>query len=764
MKFLERVTAFCYDHPRTILAIVLCLTLLSVAASFGIRIDTDPENMLRGDQPDRVAYDRMKRDFGMHDLLVVGVVDDRGIFRTDALAAVARTIHGITDIPGVIAKDVVSLTTTDNARAFNGLVDIRPVMEEPPADAAGLARLRADITSNPFLHEKIVSADGKATAIYVPIRAKAESYRIAAAIDSVLARELLPGQKPYLGGLPVAEDTFGHEMFVQMAVVAPLAFLGILLLVLLLFGEPSFLLPVALIAALSVIWTMGTMIGAGYTVHIMSSMTPVFLMPIAILDSVHILSEFHERYRVLGDRREALLQAMRALYRPMFFTSATSAVGFGSLAMANIPPVRVHGIFVAYGIMIAWVLTHTLLPALFALLRVRPLSGTASARARGLHMDPLLAWIGRIAYGRSRTVLVAGAVLLAVGAYGVTRLQSDDNPVRWFRAHHPVRIAHGVLNERFGGTYMANVVVDTGSPGGAQRPDVVAWLDRLQRRLEQDPDVGKTSSVADIVRRLSFVLHENDPAYDRVPQGGEDIGQLLFVFQGSGDPEDLNAFLDREGRQANVWVQMRSGDNRAMERVEGIAGEFVRRDPPPPGVTLRWSGLNHINRIWQELMVTGMARAVLGSFAFVLLLMVIEFRSLWIGLLCMVPLTVAIVATYGIIGLAGKAYDMPIAICSSLSLGLAVDFAIHFFERWRVGWSETRDVATANARLFGAPARAIARNAIVIAFGFLPLLASSLTPYVTVTLTFACLMIAGALATLLLLPALLRHIGPRVMP
>ena len=765
MKVLERVTAFSFDHPRAVLAIALCITLLSVVASLGIRIDTDPENMLEPDQPDRVAYDRMKADFGLHDLIVVGVVDPRGIYRTEALDAVAKAIHGIAGIPGVIAKDVVSLTTTDNVRAFDGLVDIRPVMEEPPRDAEGLRRLRADIASNPFLHEKIVSADGKATAVYVPIRAKDQSYRIAAAIDSILARDLLPGQRRYMGGLPVAEDTFGHEMFVQMAVVAPLAFVGILLLVWILFGEPSFLLPVGLVAVLSVVWTMGAMIGTGHTVHIMSSMTPVFLMPIAILDSVHIMSEFHERYRVLGDRREALRQAMRALYRAMLFTSATSAAGFASLAMARIPPVQVHGIFVAFGILVAWALTHTLLPALFALLRVRPAAraGKPAGRSSGLYLDPLLGRIGRIAFGRARAVLVTGGVLLAVGVVGVTRLRSDDNPVRWFRAHHPVRVAHDELNARFGGTYMAHVIVDTGRPGGARRPDVIAWLDRLQQRLEEDPAVGKTSSVADIVRRLHLVLHENDPAYDRVPEREGDIGQLLFIFQGSGDPEDLNNFLDREDRQANVWVQMRSGDNRAMERVEGIATEFQGEHPLPHGVTLHWSGLNHINLVWQELMVTGMANAVLGSFVFVFLLMVLEFRSLWIGLLCMIPLTVAIVVTYGLIGLAGKAYDMPIAVCSSLSLGLAVDFAIHFVERWRTRWRETRDAAATNAHLFGAPARAIARNAVVIAFGFLPLLASSLTPYVTVTLTFACLMVAGALATLFLLPALLRYAGSRVL-
>jgi predicted RND superfamily exporter protein len=243
MKPLRRLVSYSFDHPRLVLAVCLLVTLVAGIAALQIRIDTDPENMLEPDQPDRVVYDRMKRDFGLHDLIVVGIEDPRGMFSTEALAAVARAIHDIEDIPGVIREDVVSLTTTDNARAFAGLVDIRPVMEEVPQDSVSLVRLREDIAENPFLSDKIASADGKAVAIYVPIRAKDQSYRIAAAIESILARELLPGQRHYLGGLPIAEDTFGHEMFVQMALVAPLAFLGILVLVLLLFGEPSFLLP-----------------------------------------------------------------------------------------------------------------------------------------------------------------------------------------------------------------------------------------------------------------------------------------------------------------------------------------------------------------------------------------------------------------------------------------------------------------------------------------------------------------------------------------
>ena len=765
MKLLERVAAFCFDHPRLVVGLAGLLTALAVLGSLHARIDTDPENMLEPTQPDRVVYNQLKRDFRLHDMIVVGIVDDRGIFRPEALDRVARATGRMAAIPGVLTEDVMSLTTTDNARSVGGLVEIHPVMRDVPRTDAAIAELRREIAQNRFLDEKLASRDGRAVAIYLPIRAKDQSYRIARDIRAILDRDLLPGETYHVAGLPIAEDTFGHEMFLQMAVVAPLAFLGILLLVYLLFGQPAFLLPVSLLAMLSVLWTMGALIATGHTVHIMSSMIPIFLMPIAILNSIHTLTEFSERYRQLGDRRQALLQGMSPLYRPMFFTSATTAVGFGSMAMAHIPPVQTHGIFVAVGVTISWVLTHTLLPATFALMSDRSL---ASIRARAASprrswMDALVRAIGRLSFRRAGAVLAIGLLLLVTGLYGITRLRSDDNPVQWFRPHHPLRISDNVMNRLFGGTYMANLIVAGDRPDAMHRPEIMNYVTKLQARLEAEPAVGKTSSVADIVKRINYVLHDEDAAYDAVPATDESVGQMLFIFQGSGDPNALDNLLDREALQANIWVQMRGGNNSLMERVENDVATFVRENPPPAGVTLRWSGLNHINRVWQHLMVTGMLNAVLSSFLAVFLLMWLDFASLPLAALAMLPLSVAIVVSYGLVGLIGKNYDMPIAVCSSLSLGLAVDFAIHYLERFRWRWRQTGDLAAANDYMVGTPGRAILRNAIVISFGFLPLVVSTLTPYVTVSLFFMVLMLAGAFATLFLLPAVLRLVGPRIL-
>ena len=763
---LEQLTVFSMDRPRTVIAILTLLTILFGFQFPNITIDADPENMLETDQADRAYYNQIKKEFGINDLIVVGVVDDKDIFRPEALERIARVTSEILKIKGVIIEDVVSPSTTDNVKSKGGLLDIRPVLRDVPRTSEAASGVRRDIAENPFLHEKIASADGTAVALYVPVQRKDMIYRIGGEIEAILSRGLLPGQRFHLAGLPVSEDTFGIEMFIQMGIVAPLAFMLILLIVFIMFRQVAFLVPIALTAMFSVMWAMGLLIGMGFTVHIMSSMIPVFLMPIAILDDIHILSEFFDRYRVLGNKRRALIEAMRPLYKPMLYTTLTSAVGFASLALADIPPVRLFGLFVAFGIAAAWLLALTMVPAVISLMDDEKLKRRLYQKDSAPHtaIDRVLKPLGSFAFSRARVVLVLGAAAFAFGVVGLSQIQVNDNPVKWFKESHPLRVADTAMNSLFGGTYMAYVVIEGNAPGAVKRPEVVAYIERLQNDLEADSLVGKTSSVADIVKRINLVLHDNDVAFDTVPDTADAVGQFLFLYQSSGDPNDLDNFIDREAGKANIWVQMKGGDNRQMQAVEDRLTAFVEKNPLPDGLSLHWSGLTYINKVWQDLMVVGMLKAVLGSFVVVFALMLFEFRSLTLGVLAMVPLTGAIILTYGLVGWLGRDYNMPIAVCAALTLGLGIDFAIHFLQRFKAHVAESRDVEATNRHMFGEPGRAIARNAIVITIGFLPLTASTLGPYITVGLFFASLMVFCTLATLFVLPGALRYVGARAIP
>jgi uncharacterized protein len=827
----------------------------SVPVLNGLQIDTDPENMLEADEPVRVLHNDMKREFGLYDMIVVGVVNPdhpQGVFNVESL----KNIHALTEYAqtlqweadgeqrGVIGVDVIAPSTVDNIeQAGPGTVRFEWLMAEPPASDAEALAVSEKAQRIPFLDNTLVSDDGKSIALYVPITSKDVSFNVASRLRDKIAT-LEGDEQYYITGLPVAQDQFGVEMFRQMAVSAPLAMLLIFVLMWFFFRNVRLVVSPLIVAMVSVIITMGLLIVTGNTVHIMSSMIPIFIMPIAVLDAVHILSDFFDRYPRTRDRRETIREVMEELSRPMLFTSLTTAVGFASLALTPIPPVQVFGLFVGLGVIAAWLLTITLVPAYIMMMPEKSLQNFGMAH----HDDPggnpgehpsllarLLYATGNFAFGHAKLLVLAAALLMVGAGYGISLIRINDNPVKWFTPEHEIRVADRVLNEKFAGTYMAylafkaedttpsvasyveelskriealpprvagplreavsRLAQDSGSPselveqllgfargkqddmvsdddwdawdeavllleseGGSaevfKRPEVLAYLAGLQEYLLSTELVGKSNSLPDIVKTVHRELFLGEESAYRIPDSSAAVAQTLITYQSSHRPQDLWHFVTPDYRMTNLWIQLKSGDNVDMNRLVKSVDTYIKANPAPVVLQHDWFGLTYINVIWQQKMVAGMARAFLGSFVIVLVMMIFLFRSPWWGALSMVPLTVTIVVTYGVIGLIGKDYDMPVAVLSSLSLGLAVDYAIHFLARSRQMRNDHDSWKSTLAAVFGEPARAITRNIIVIGCGFLPLLAAPLVPYKTVGVFISTILVLAGAATLLLLPSL----------
>ena len=865
------VVGLSLDHPKLVTGLMIAVTLVLAALIPMVKVDTDPENMLSETEAVRVFHNEMKREFTLYDMVVLGIVnetDPDGVFNPDSLSKVyqlTKFAEGLRwpdpDDPtkeiGVIEIDLLAPSKVDNIEPVPGqpgTVRFEWLMAEPPATREAARAIREKAKNNPLLDGTLVSEDGKALCLYLPLTSKDLSYRVYTALKGEIAK--LQGDEQYhITGLPVAEDTFGVEMFIQMAISAPLAMLVIFILMFVFFRKLAFIVSPLIVAMVSVVCTMGLLIGTGHTVHIMSSMIPIFIMPIAVLDSIHILSEFFEYYQQTRDRRKTIERVMEELFQPMLYTSLTSAAGFASLALTPIPPVQVFGAFVAIGVMLAWGLTVTFIPAFTMLIPERWLANFGAVRHEDeseavTHLGRMLRWLGGFAYHRAKLILVATLIVAVVAGYGISRIQINDNPVKWFTKGHPIRVADHVLNEHFGGTYMAYLVLEpeqterktddvakaldarfgkllatlkqdfpeavptaeqaralaadmakqaasgdalldalvkevakrkaaaegdaadawaevAGTVGSEQlatqtfkRPDVLRYIHTFQQALLDTKVVGKSNSVADIVRKVYKELMEGKDEYYRVPDTQAAVAQCLLSFQNSHDPDDLWHLVTPDYRKANLWVQLRSGDNRDMEKVVRFVDRYMKEHAPPVPLQHRWFGLTYINIVWQDKMVSGMLQSFLGSFLIVFVMMTVLFRSpLW-GLLSMIPLTVTIAFIYGLIGLIGKDYDMPVAVLSALSLGLAVDFAIHFLARSRSAAAQHGSWEKAAVPMFGEPARAITRNIIVIAVGFLPLLAAPLMPYKTVGFFMAAILAVSGVTTLFVLPALMRVLTP----
>ncbi|MFA6636556.1 MAG: MMPL family transporter [Candidatus Omnitrophota bacterium] len=758
----KKIIGFSINRPKIVMVLAALAVLVSIAQFPRMKVDTDPENMLPEDEFVRIFHHDIKREFALYDFIVLGVVNDQsamGVFTPETLEKIYAITEKTARIDGVIAYELISPSTKDDIQQDGlGTVRFRWLMGPPPYTAEESAHIRDRAKDNPMFDGTVVSEDGKAICIYVPVEEKDQSYRISREIREII-KEYGGEENYHITGLPVAEDTFGFEMFKQMAISAPLAMFVIFVLMLAFFKNAKLVLVPLVLAGITVFTTMGLLIGLGFKVHIMSSMIPIFLMPIAVLDSVHILSEFFEKYNKIGDRKKAVIETIDGLFMPMLFTSLTTTAGFFSLAFARIPPVQVFGVFVAIGVMTAWLLTITFIPASVALMKKEWFLGfgvtaTASESSR---INRILESVGRFSLARWRYILTAAVFLVAVSLYGITRIVINDNPVKWFTPGHEIRIADDILNEHFGGTYTAYLVLEAEDKENEvfKEPEMLRYTERMQEHILKDGDVGKTTSLADVTKKIYYELLGGDKKNNVIPDTKEAVAQCLMSYQNSHKPDDLWHFTTPDYSKINIWFQLKTGDNVGMTRVEQAVKEFMFNNPPPFPVETGWAGLTYINVVWQNRMVVGMLMNFLGSFIIVLFMMVILFRSPARGLISMVPLSVTIIFIYSLLGFIGKNYDMPVAVLSALTLGLSIDFAIHFIERAREIYAVQGTWDLTVREIFREPARAILKNAMVISIGFLPLLAAPLVPYKTVGAFMFLIMLTSSAGTLILLPAII---------
>jgi predicted RND superfamily exporter protein len=761
----QRLTNFSTRYPWLVIVLAVAVTAFFAAQFPKMKIDTDPQNMLKKDEPVRVFDEQTKETFTLHDFVAVGLINPNGAFTPDQLNRIYRITNEIEKIDGVIPEDVLAPSTVDDIKQGpGGSIVIQKLMAGEISTQADADYILGRIRTNPVLRGKLASDDGKAIALFIPIKAKDMSARIAKEISDITNR-LGGGAKYHIAGLPVAQDSFGSQMFAQMAFAAPATFLIIFLLLLMFFRNMKIIIAPMVVAVMAVVWAMGLLILTGNTVHIMASMIPIFLIPIAVLNSIYIISEFHAHYKKNKHKDAAIRHSINELFVPMLFVSSTAAVGFLALAATPIPPVQVFGIFVGFGTMVAWFLSLMVNPAIGMLISEKTLHRFANADDAHGPLSRILHFLRDFSARHNKGVIAAAMVVVVISAIGLSLIQVNDNPVKWFKKSHPIRQADMAMNEHLAGTYMNYMVFSGSDPDDMKRPEVESYIEGMQRDLEKEPIVGATTGLTDIVKKVRFELYGADSSKLALPKSQDEIAQMLFMFEMSGgNPDDLFKFVTREYDQANLWVQLRDGDNQAVSKVIDRADRYIAKNPPPDGIKVQWAGLPFVNVVWQKLMVSGMREALLIAFGIVFLMMVSLFRSLKWGVISMLPLTITVMAIYAFIGFIGKPYDMPISVLSSLTLGLSVDFAIQFIQRLRTIYSRTHDFAQSYHDIFEGVGRAIARNVLVVSVGFIPMLFSSLVPYVTVGAFFLAIMLVSGLVTLMLIPALTRTFTKSLFP
>lgn len=760
----RRGVSACLRRPRLTLAVFLAAFVAWLPALPSLRLETDGRDLFAPTHPAIRFQDEIDRRFATSDFLVIGLEATAGtdVFEPALLAALIDLTEEVSALDGVAGDEVRSLATEPAPRRTAGVLRLSPPLVERPRSPEPARRVAAATMAEPLFRRMLVSADGSGTAIYVPIAAGADRrqvfHQVSRRVEERWAADgALAGFRPHIVGPAAAESLLGEHVLSDLARLLPLSLAMVALVIGLWFRRWGMVAVGLGEGAAIVTWVLGAMSVSGRPISLVTVVMPVILITYCVADTIHIgqcLAD-KRRDRPRAEAVELLEETVDEMIRPVAFTSLTTAAGFLAFAVSPIPPLRTFGLFTALGVLLALAVSLYVVPA--ALL----VTGF-TRRRRGEPRRRLVRGLDRLTVGAAQrpwAVLAAIAIAtLALGA-GALRLEIQDSWVGNFDSDSALVRSDGWFNRSFFGSNILNVVLSRAGTS-AFDPALLADVERLQRRLEELPEVGGTRSLADPLRAVSRTLEGSA----RAPRSRGEGEEWALLSRMAGGSRSLDPYVDPAGETLNLWAFLNRGDYQRTARAMAAIDRFRWSPPEAEPVTVRLAGDAYLGYLLVGSIARSQTRSALVALAVTFLTVLWMLRTAVASLLAVLPVTLSVVWNLGLMGWLGLPLGIATSTFCAIALGVGVDFALHWIAR--LDLARERGLGFRQALRFTGTrtGHAILSNGLVLWLGFAVLLLSAVPPTRRLALILLINLATCLAATLILLPAVAALLGRRRLP
>jgi hypothetical protein len=453
---------------------------------------------------------------------------------------------------------------------------------------------------------------------------------------------------------------------------------------------------------------------------------------------------------------DALRQTMIQLGPAIFWTCLTTAGGFAALLISRIVPVGEFGAMMALGSLLVFVGAVGLLPGGVLIGRIH----TDPARAPGegkvaAGLDRILSLVEKYP---ARVALLGLGFLIFTGI-GVLRLQVATDFDENFRESSRIVRSYRFISSRMGSMSMFDVLVD--APKIAQHEQFDEFLQNvqsLQRELTELDHVTGTISVVDL---LDFVVSTDKDRAELMESMQASLlesmnpAQRLVTLQAM-QPGLVSGLWnhDRDVVRIIVQTEQTRGAQAKRQLIETIEACAQRRFP-----SARTAGIEILLTYSVQSLLTDQWAMFALSVVTIVVMMTIAFRDWRLALVALVPNAAPILIVVGVMGWAGLKVNMATAMLASVSMGLTVDFSIHYLYRYRRERSAGKSISKALRDAHGTVGLAMVLANIALVAGFSTLTISAFVPTMHFGLLVSVAMLGGLLGNLTTLPLLLRALG-----
>lgn len=692
---LSKISKFYEAHSRKLLLLALLSFPIIFVKAQSLPQNNDIETWLPRDSEVRSNYEQFKRDFGVEELIVVGLENDTRDPRL--VEAISERLQRLPTV-----RKCWSPARLGEVMAGFGV-------EEEEA----LTRLKGLSLSN----------DGSLIGLICLLSKQGYDDRAQTVRDvqGVLDYCQLQGDQVRLAGAPVIItelDRLGSEeenrkfFFITLLIC-----LGLLA-----YTTRHWQLSLSLLGL--TIWaiqfTLAVIHLAGGEMNFILSALSVMVMIFTLAVSIHFMHYF----RAASSSDDPLAAALKTAWKPCCLATLTTTIGLVSLAVSDIRPVNQFGYAAAWGSVVALITGLGLTPALMTIWPLQDQSDerTTMAFARLGH------WIS------VNRKLVAGlsVSLVALTCVGLLYLETKIDPLDFLPRNSKVLTDTQRVEEKLTNIDSVEAIVSFNDP---QMP----FAERLEKVREIEAMIAEHPAVRHTISAASFFPEE-------LPQNPFVLGRLLKKAEAQ---REQNEYLADGERLWRISARISTGPGLSQFDI------FEQLQNRTAGLPVRFTGIAPMLNHAQQEIFRGFQESFLLAFVIITVIMILSLWSWKTALVAMIPNLTPICIVYGLLGWLGMPVDIGMMMSGSIALGIAVDGTFHFLVQYQELYN--RGISSAKAsrsalRQTGVP---ILKAALISSIGMLALTLSSFTPTARFGYLMCALLLAALVGDLILLPSLL---------
>jgi predicted RND superfamily exporter protein len=733
-----------------VLVLVVGISILFAFKIKSLNFNYDFEAFFPNEDNELETYNKHRYRFEWdNEFVLLGIENKKGIFKKDFLTNVESLSNDLKLLNNV--DKIVSPTNIKNI-SYSGITPIEKKLIH--IDEETLYGIDSTaIYNTPELIGSFFPKDAKSLSILIKTKqglSKIKSDRLAKDIE--IAFNKYKFDEVHFVGRIVAQDVYLKNLEKEFKYFLSISML--LVVVFLWFSFKSFygiIVPISIVA-ISIFWTLGIMALCGQSLDIMTVMLPTMIFIAGMSDVVHFFSKYFEELSKGTEKVKIFPLIIKEVGFPTFLTLITTVVGFLSLLFSSITPIRDFGIFTSIGIVIAFILTYTLLPALLILFTPKKLVAIHSHDNKTYNiMRTVLFWIFR----NQKTIIIVTSLLVGLSIIGVYKIKVNNILLEDLSDRVKIKQDFMFFDKHYSGVRPLELAIEIKNKNKTVWDyDIMKQLNDIDEFIKKEYNAGFIYSPAMICKGINKSSNNITTARNYFPNE-IDYEEIKKQIIGNKKNKNIKKVITIDGKYARISAKTSDIGSIVINEHNKKFQEFVKSKINSNDIEIRITGAAHLIDRNNEYMVTNMTQGFLFSILVIAFLTYFLHRSWRMVLVFILPNFIPLLIIAGIMGFAGIELKAATSLVFSIAFGVATDDTIHFISRLKIELSYGKSLVYAFKRTYFETGKPILLTTFILMGGFISLVISDFQSIFYFGFLICITIIIAVIADFFLLPVLL---------